>query len=55
MKTETKYLTPRDQIKVQLLDDEVLMLSKMIARIVEKRERLMRKREKILVGKGLES
>lgn len=55
MKTETKYLTPRDQIKVQLIQHEVLMLTQRIAKITAKRDRLMRKREKILVGKGLES
>ena len=54
MKIERKYLSHRDQIKVQILEDECLMLSHRIARIVKKRDRLMRKRDKIL-DKGLES
>ncbi len=54
MKIERKYLSHKDQIKVQLLEDECLMLTQRIARVVRKRDRLMRKRDKIL-DKGLES
>lgn len=54
MKIERKYLSHKDQIKVQLLEDECLMLTQRIARVVKKRDRLMRKRDKIL-DKGLES
>ncbi len=54
MKIDRRYLSHKDQIKVQLLEDECLMLSQRIARIVKKRDRLMRKRDKIL-DKGLES
>ena len=54
MRIERKYLSHRDQIKVQILEDECLMLSQRIARIVKKRDRLMRKRDRIL-DRGLEA
>ncbi len=54
MKIDRKYLSHKDQIKVQILEDECLMLTQRIARVVRKRDRLMRKRDKIL-DKGLES
>ena len=54
MKIDRKYLSHKEQIKVQILEDECLMLSQRIARVVKKRDRLMRKRDKIL-DKGLES
>jgi hypothetical protein len=53
-RVERKYLSQRDQIKLTLLEDEVLMLTSRIARIAAKRERLMRDRDRIL-DKGLES
>jgi len=54
MKIDRKYLSHKEQIKVQIIEDECLMLSRRIARIVRKRDRLMRKRDKIL-DKGLEA
>lgn len=54
MKIDRKYLSHKDQIKVQILEDECLMLTQRIARVVRKRDRLMRKRDKIL-DKGLEA
>ena len=53
-KIERKYLSQRDQIKLQLLEDECLMLTQRIVKITAKRDRLMRQRDKIL-DKGLES
>jgi len=57
MKTPTverKYLSQRDQIKIKLIEDEVLMLTHRIARITRQRDRLMQVRDKIL-DKGLEA
>mgnify|MGYP003652977272 CR=1 FL=1 len=54
MQIERKYLSHKEQVKVQFLQDECLMLSLRIARIVKKRDRLMRKRDKIL-DRGLET
>lgn len=51
---DRRYLSHRDQLKVRILEDECLMLSQTIARVVKKRDRLMRKRDKIL-DKGLEA
>lgn len=53
-RVEQKYLSQRDQIKIKLIEDEVLMLTQRIARITRKRDRLMRTRDKIL-DKGLEA
>ena len=53
-RVEQKYLSQRDQIKIKLIEDEVLMLTHRIARITRKRDRLMRVRDKIL-DKGLEA
>jgi|DEB0MinimDraft_6_1074348.scaffolds.fasta_scaffold182226_1 hypothetical protein len=53
-RVEQKYLSQRDQIKIKLIEDEVLMLTHRIARITRKRDRLMRARDKIL-DKGLEA
>jgi len=49
MKIDQKYLTHREQIKIKLLEDECLMLTNRIDRIVRKRENLMRKRAQILL------
>ena len=57
MKTPTverKYLSQRDQIKIKLIEDEVLMLTQRIARITRQRDRLMQVRDRIL-DKGLEA
>ena len=53
-RVERKYLSQRDQIKLQLLEDECLMLTQRLVKITAKRDRLMRQRDKIL-DKGLES
>jgi len=52
MKTE-KYLTTKEQMKVQLLRHEIDMLSKAISRTVSKRDKLKKKVDDILsrVGK----
>lgn len=47
MKTE-KYLTTKEQMKVQLLRHEIDMLSKAISRTVSKRDKLKRKVENIV-------
>lgn len=47
MKTE-KYLTTKEQMKVQLLRHEIDMLSKAISRTVSKRDRLKKKVDNIL-------
>jgi hypothetical protein len=53
-KVERKYLSQRDQIKIKLIEDEVLMLTQRIARITRQRDRLMQVRDRIL-DKGLEA
>ena len=47
MKTE-KYLTTKEQMKVQLLRHEIDMLSKAISRTVSKRDKLKKKVDDIL-------
>ena len=47
MKTE-KYLTTKEQMKVQLLRHEIDMLSKAISRTVSKRDKLKEKVDDIL-------
>ena len=53
-RVEQKYLSQRDQIKIKLIEDEVLMLTQRIARITRQRDRLMQVRDRIL-DKGLEA
>jgi len=53
-KMERKYLSQADQIKIKLIEDECLMLSKRIDRIARRRDRLMLERDRVL-DKGLES
>lgn len=52
---DQKYLSHSTQIKIKILEDECLMLSQRVARIIKKREALLRKRDRILFDKGLES
>ena len=47
MKTE-KYLTPKEQMKVQLLRHEIDMLSKATSRTASKRDELKKKVDDIL-------
>jgi hypothetical protein len=47
MKTE-KYLTTKEQMKVQLLRHEVEMLTKAISRTATRRDKLKRKADDIL-------
>jgi hypothetical protein len=47
MKTE-KYLTTKEQMKVQFLRHEIDMLNKAISRTVSKRDELMKKVDEIL-------
>ena len=48
MKTE-KYLTTKEQIKVQFMRHEIDMLSKAISRYVNKRYELTKKVDRILI------
>lgn len=48
MKNEEKYLTPREQMKLQLIRDEIDMLNKKISRTTRKREELRKKVDKIV-------
>ena len=48
MKTE-KYLTTKEQLKVQFMRHEIDMLSKAISRTVSKRDRLKNKVDRILI------
>ncbi len=48
MKNEEKYLTPQEQMKLQLIRDEINMLDKKISRTTRKREELRKKVGKIV-------
>lgn len=48
MKNEEKYLTPQEQMKLQLIRDEIDMLNKKISRTTRKREELRKKVDKIV-------
>lgn len=48
MKNEEKYLTPQEQMKLQLIRDEINMLDKKISRTTRKREELLKKVGKIV-------
>ncbi len=48
MKNEEKYLTPQEQMKLQLIRDEIDMLNKKISRTTRKREELREKVDKIV-------
>ena len=48
MKTTEKYLSPKEQVRIQILRDETEMLNKKISRIVNRREQLQQEIAKIL-------
>ena len=48
MKTTEKYLSSKEQVRIQILRDEIEMLNKKISRIVNRREQLQQEITKIL-------
>jgi len=48
MKTTEKYLSIKEQMRIQILRDEIDMLNKKISRTVNRREKLQKEIAKIL-------
>ena len=45
---KTKYLSTKEQVRIQILQDEIEMLNKKISRTVERREQLQNEIAKML-------